>query len=77
MASQWANPSDITAVVMIIGGDVVQKALAQTTGCLFAPVCFSFGWVAYSIMSLIEILGGGRLLCKKVETNGDSIIRPI
>lgn len=62
MASQWANPSDITAVVMIIGGDVVQKALAQTTGCWFTPVCFSFGWVAYSFMSLVEVLGDGRLL---------------
>lgn len=62
MASQWANPSDITAVAMVIGGDVVQKALAQTTGCWFTPVCFSFGWVAYSFMALVEILGDGRLL---------------
>lgn len=47
---------------MIIGGDVVQKALAQTTGCWYTPVCFSFGWVPYSFTALISVLGDGRLL---------------
>lgn len=62
LASQWANPRDITTILMIIGGDVVQKALAQTTGCWYTPVCFSFGWVAYSFMALISVIGDGRLL---------------
>lgn len=62
LRSQWMNPTDVTTVLMIIGGDVVQKALAQTTGCWYTPVCFSFGWVAYSFMSLVAILGDGRLL---------------
>lgn len=62
LASQWANPTDVTTVLMVIGGDVVQKALAQTTGCWYTPVCFSFGWVAYSFMALVSVLGDGRLL---------------
>ena len=62
LKSQFSNPSDVTTVLMIIGGDVVQKALAQSTGTLFTPVCFSFGWVSFSYTSLMSILGDGRLL---------------
>lgn len=62
LGSQWTNPSEVTTVLMIIGGDVVQKALAQTTGCWYTPVCFSFGWVPYSFTALISVLGDGRLL---------------
>ncbi|ORY65430.1 uncharacterized protein BCR38DRAFT_432753 [Pseudomassariella vexata] len=62
LASQWANPSEVTTVLMVIGGDVVQKALAQTTGCWYTPVCFSFGWVAYTFMALVNLIGSGRLL---------------
>ncbi|KAI0189454.1 hypothetical protein F4808DRAFT_454040 [Astrocystis sublimbata] len=62
LASQWSNPKDVTTILMIIGGDIVQKALAQTTGCLYTPVCFSFGWVAYAFIALIGVIGDGRLL---------------
>lgn len=62
LALQWENPSDVMTVLMIIGGDVIQRALAQTAGCLYTPVCFSFGWVSYSFMALIGVLGDGRLL---------------
>lgn len=75
LGSQWTNPSEVTTVLMIIGGDVVQKALAQTTGCWYSPVCFSFGWVPYSFTALISVLGDGRLLpepdvgCKVINLN--------
>jgi hypothetical protein len=62
LAGQWENPSDVLSVLLIIGGDIVQKALAQTSGGYFTPVCFSFGWVAYSLNALISIIGDGRLL---------------
>jgi hypothetical protein len=62
LRSQWINPSDVLSVLMIIGGDIVQKALAETSGGLFTPVCFSFGWVAYSFTALVNLLGDGRLL---------------
>ena len=62
LASQWTNPSDVSTILMIIGADVVQKALAQTAGSLFTPVCFSFGWVAYTFTNLVNMIGDGRLL---------------
>ncbi|KAK7425695.1 hypothetical protein QQZ08_007794 [Neonectria magnoliae] len=62
LRTQWGNPSDVSAVLMIIGGDVVRTALAQSTGTWFTPVCFSFGWVAYSFIALIGVLGDGKLL---------------
>lgn len=62
LQAQWASPSDVTSILMIIGGDVVQKALAQGTGKLYTPVCFSFGCVAYAFVSLVSIIGDGRLL---------------
>ena len=62
LRDQWKNPSDVLSVLLIIGGDIVQKALAETSGGLFTPVCFSFGWVAYSFTALVNILGDGRLL---------------
>ncbi|KLU91115.1 hypothetical protein MAPG_09638 [Magnaporthiopsis poae ATCC 64411] len=62
LREQWLNPNDVSAVLMIIGGDVVRTALAQSTGTLFTPVCFSFGWVAYAFVALIGVVGDGRLL---------------
>jgi hypothetical protein len=32
LGGQWANPADVSTILMVIGGDVVQKALAQSTG---------------------------------------------
>ena len=62
LSAQWTNPSDVLSVLLIVGGDVVQKALAQTAGGYFTPVCFSFGWVSYSLNAIISIIGDGRLL---------------
>ncbi|ETS74735.1 hypothetical protein PFICI_13219 [Pestalotiopsis fici W106-1] len=62
LASQWTNPVDILSVLMIIGGDVVQRAFAQGTGKLYVPVCFSFGCVAYAFMGWVNIISHGRLL---------------
>lgn len=60
--AQFTNPSDILSVLMVIGGDIVQKALAQVTGHGSSSVCFSFGWVAYSFLSVVNLLGDGRLM---------------
>jgi hypothetical protein len=62
LSAQWTNPSDVLSVLLLIGGDIVQKALAQTTGGILTPVCFSFGWVAYSLTALVGLFGDGRLL---------------
>lgn len=62
LSLQWSNPADVLSILLIIGGDIVQKALAQTSGGVITPVCFSFGWVAYSLMALVGVIGDGRLL---------------
>ncbi|KAI0033983.1 hypothetical protein K488DRAFT_77551 [Vararia minispora EC-137] len=69
--SQWQNPSDVLTILQIIGGDIVQKAIAQLSGSeirfgpvhfTMAPVAFSFGFVAYSVSALLSAVGDGRLL---------------
>ena len=73
MQSQWSNPGDILSLLLLIGGDIVQKALAQFVGVyiqpfkrgpriLLTPVAFSFGWVAYSFNSLMSIVGDNHLM---------------
>ena len=62
LRSQWQNPSDVLTVLLIIGGDVVQKALAQLSGGYFVPVAFSFGWVSYSISALLVVYSEGTLM---------------
>ena len=62
LATQWVNPSDVSTILFVLGGDVVQKAFSQATGKSYVPVCFSFGCVAYAFVALVGIIGDGRLL---------------
>ena len=62
LAGQWRNPNDVLTILMIIGGDVVQKALAQLSGPRFVPVAFSFGWVSYSFSAVFAVFGDGSLM---------------
>ena len=57
LKGQWQNPGDILSLLLLVGPDVVQKALAQLTGTVVAPVAFSFGWVAYAFTSLALVFG--------------------
>jgi hypothetical protein len=41
--AQWKNPGDVFSVLLILGGDVVGRALAQLAGSRLTPVAFSFG----------------------------------
>ncbi|MBV1838902.1 hypothetical protein, partial [Acetobacter estunensis] len=55
--AQWANPSDVFSVLLILGGDVISHALAQLAGSGIAPVTFSFGkdfhlWVETAVSAL-------------------------
>ncbi|KAI4115807.1 MAG: hypothetical protein LQ338_007802 [Usnochroma carphineum] len=58
----WSKPGDVVALLMIINGDIVQKALAQLAGPRLVPVAFSFGWVVYSIQAFSSVIGTGRLM---------------
>lgn len=62
LKGEWAAPADVLTVVMIIGGDIVQVALAQLAGGWYTPCPFSFGWVAYSFTSLILSVGENKLM---------------
>ncbi|KAI0137999.1 hypothetical protein F4776DRAFT_70092 [Hypoxylon sp. NC0597] len=74
LRSQWANPGDILSLLLLIGSDIVQKAIAQLVGyrislygyksrsLSIAPVAFSFGWVAYGFSNLLSAAGDMRLM---------------
>ncbi|KAL8920387.1 MAG: hypothetical protein Q9208_006268 [Pyrenodesmia sp. 3 TL-2023] len=74
LRAQWVNPTDILSVLMIIGGDVVQRALAQLSGGYLTPVAFSFGWVGYSVSALLSAVGDNKLMplspdCQSIVIN--------
>jgi hypothetical protein len=48
LGHQWTKPNDIFSILLILGGDIVQRALAQLVSprSYFTPVAFSFGWGA-------------------------------
>lgn len=50
LREQWELPGDVFSVLLILGGDVVGRALAQLAGRGLTPVAFSFGRIvpAYS-----------------------------
>lgn len=58
LAAQWRNPSDILSVLMLLGPEIVQKAIAQLTGRIITPVAFSFGWVAFAASSILRVVSG-------------------
>lgn len=38
LKSQWKNPKETLSVLLIIGGDIVQKAIAQMTGVVYLQI---------------------------------------
>lgn len=60
--AQWTQPSDTFSVLLIVGGEVIQLALANLTGAVFTPIAFSFGWVAYAITAVLGAIGDNRLI---------------
>ena len=61
LSGQWRNPKDIFTVLLILGPDMVQSAVAQLAGRFITPVTFSFGWVAYATSALLSSVGGKSL----------------
>jgi len=67
LKGQWSNPSDIFTILLIIGGDIIQVAVAQLCAGpipYFTPVSFSLGWVAYAVSSMYHAIGENRLMPK-------------
>ncbi|KAJ5701584.1 hypothetical protein N7488_009132 [Penicillium malachiteum] len=73
-SEHWTHPGDVFSVLLILGGDVVARTLAQLTGPVIGAPSFSFGWVAYFINALVSAVGENRLMpepdCKFLAING-------
>ncbi|KAL4913024.1 hypothetical protein BDW62DRAFT_193414 [Aspergillus aurantiobrunneus] len=60
---EWSNPSNYAfTILLLIGGDIVNRALAQLAGGWITPVAFSFGWVSYATSAVCSALGEYRLM---------------
>ncbi|UNI18549.1 hypothetical protein JDV02_004812 [Purpureocillium takamizusanense] len=66
-AAQWSNPGDVFSILLLLGGDVINQALAQLAGSGLAPVTFSFGWVAYAVSSLTTAVGHNKLMPREPD----------
>lgn len=74
LRQQWVNPGDILSLLLLIGADIIQKAIAQLAGrtvkpfgskgpeIAITPVAFSFGWVAYGFTNLLSAVGEKQLM---------------
>lgn len=62
LREQFVRPGDVMSVLLILGGDVIQRALAQLSGGPVTPVAFSFGWVTYAISALLAAVGDNKLI---------------
>lgn len=51
---QWINPSEIFSLLLLLGGDIVGRALAQIVGPRFTPIAFSFGTLQYLFFPFSE-----------------------
>ncbi|KAL6401024.1 hypothetical protein AUP68_16747 [Ilyonectria robusta] len=69
----WRNPGDILFLLLLIGDNTVQQAIAQLFGVYVQPykrlpriyvtfVAFSFGWVACALTSLTSAIGDKQLM---------------
>ncbi|KAI0140456.1 hypothetical protein GGR57DRAFT_425807 [Xylariaceae sp. FL1272] len=59
----WSSPSNYAfTILLLVGGDVVAKALAQLSGSRITPVAFSFGWVAYATAAINSAVGENKLM---------------
>lgn len=48
-AAEWSQPSNYAfTILLLLGGDLINRALAQLAGGVITPVAFSFGTLRYS-----------------------------
>ncbi|KIW88485.1 uncharacterized protein Z519_11054 [Cladophialophora bantiana CBS 173.52] len=58
LLTQWRSPREVLTVLLLLGPEVVQTAIAQLSGRTVTPVPFSFGWVTYSCSMLLSAIEG-------------------
>ncbi|PCH04424.1 Hypothetical protein PENO1_027650 [Penicillium occitanis (nom. inval.)] len=62
-SQEWSQPSNYAfTILLLLGGDLINRALAQLAGGWITPVAFSFGWVSYATASVCAALGEYRLM---------------
>ncbi|KAI1738449.1 hypothetical protein F4680DRAFT_467402 [Xylaria scruposa] len=66
LSRQWQNPRDILSLLLLVGSDIVQKAIAQLHAVYMEP---AKGWpriyltpVGYAVTSLTSVIGDKRLM---------------
>ncbi|KIW68611.1 hypothetical protein PV04_04546 [Phialophora macrospora] len=60
---EWKSPSNYAfTILLLLGGDVVARALAQLAGGRLTPVAFSFGWVSYATSAVNSAIGEHKLM---------------
>ena len=78
--AQWHEPGGVFSILLIVGGDIVRRAIAQLSGSqvsirgsrfYIVPVAFSFGWVGYAATAVLAAIGDDRLM---PETDCPSIV---
>ena len=63
LKAQSSNPNDTITILLLLGGEIIQKAIAQLAGTMpLVPVAFSFGWVNFAFYNLLAALGDGYLM---------------
>jgi len=62
LSQQWHSPTDILAVLLLIGGNIIHMALAQLSGSYIVPVAFSFGWASYAFSALMSAVGDRKIM---------------
>lgn len=82
LRQQFVNPSDVLSLLLLIGGDVVQRSIAQlfgfyiqpfSTKVYLTPVAFSFGWVGYAFTSLVSVVGDKQLMPSQPDVSSKII----
>jgi hypothetical protein len=68
LRQQWTQPTEVFDVLLLLGGDIVNKALAQLSGGVLTPVTFSFGWVSYAITTFLASVGEAKLMPSASES---------
>ncbi|KAK2746357.1 hypothetical protein FQN57_003239 [Myotisia sp. PD_48] len=61
-SKQLSHPSNVFAILLMLGGDMVEKAYAQLVGTYVAPVAFSFGCVSHAVSAVNSTVGENRLM---------------
>ncbi|KAL9070494.1 MAG: hypothetical protein Q9157_005792 [Trypethelium eluteriae] len=62
-SDEWSAPSNYAfTILLLLGGDVVSRALAQLAGGWYTPVAFSFGWVSYATSAVNSAVGEMKLM---------------